>query len=55
VTRAPFHVDLSKAKALLGSDHKLVVRMAMWLNDTGLAAHIELTVSSLVYCFVASD
>lgn len=55
VTRAPFHVDLSKAKALLGSDHKLIVRMAMWLNDTGLAAHIELTVSSLVYCFVASD
>ncbi len=38
--RAPFNFDTS-AGGLLEDDHKLLVKMAVWLNDTGLFIHME--------------
>jgi hypothetical protein len=39
---------------LLGADHTLVVKLAVWLNDTGLAIHMEASFV-LVYEFVRSE
>ena len=38
--RAGFDFD-TKAGGLLEADHKLLVKMAVWLNDTGLPIHME--------------
>lgn len=38
--RAEFDYDVSTG-GLLQSDNKLLVKMAVWLNDTGLAIHME--------------
>ena len=38
--RAAFDVDVS-AGGLLEPDHKLIVKMASWLNDTGMKIHME--------------
>jgi hypothetical protein len=50
--RAPFEADLrGVANTLLGPDHKLFWKQAVWLNDTGLVAHMEVTFSNLIYQF----
>lgn len=38
--RAPFDYNVS-AGGLLEADNKLIVKLATWLNDTGLPIHIE--------------
>jgi len=49
VARAPFDIDLSGvANNLLGETHEIAFKQAVWLNDTGLAAHMELTISNLI-------
>lgn len=50
--RAPFAANLRGVQnTLLGPDHKLVWKQAVWLNDTGLAGHMEVTFSNLIYQF----
>lgn len=50
--RAIIEVDLSAVEnALLPPDHKLRFFHAVWLNDTGLAGHMETTLSQIVYQF----
>jgi len=46
--RMPFDVKISDG--LLESDHRLLYKFAVWLNDTGLEIHMEASVT-LVYRF----
>jgi hypothetical protein len=48
-SRTPFDIRLEEV--YLEADHIMVVKVASWLNDTGLAIHIEPTFS-MVYQFV---
>ena len=50
--RASIEVNFAGVKnTLLPLDHKLRFFHAVWLNDTGLAAHMETTLSQIVYQF----
>ena len=52
VSRAPFDVVLTGVEnTLLREDHQLHFKQAVWLNDTGLMAHMEITFSTLEYQF----
>ncbi len=49
--RTPFNVRL---KRVLPPDHKLRVKVAVWLNDTGRAVHMEPTIT-IGYRFVSDE
>lgn len=51
--RSAFDYDVSVG-GLLQPDHKLLVKMAVWLNDTGLPIHIEPSFV-MVYRFEKND
>lgn len=51
--RAAFDYDVSVG-GLLQDDHVLIVKVAVWLNDTGLAIHMEPTLS-IIYRFERSE
>src|SRR5690606_7354096 len=49
VARAACGVDLRDvANNLLGETHEIGFKQAVWLNDMGVAAHMELTISNLI-------
>lgn len=53
VARAAFDVDLRRVEnSVLRANHQLAFVQAVWLNDTGLAAHMEVTFSALRFRYV---
>lgn len=48
--RVSFDADLDGVEnAVVGRNHQIAFVQAVWLNDTGLAAHMEITFSSLQF------